>query len=277
MKNILVPTDFSPNAEKALNYAVQIAKQIKAEIFLIHAVELPDTPFNTPHSDSYQKISANINDQLHMISSSIHDTELIKVTTKLYTNLFIDSILEALTDFNIDFIVMGTIGSSGIQEKLFGSKTALTIGKSQVPVLAIPLLSKWEQPKKIMIALNELTFQNEILDPVFILADTFISTVQVAIFTDTDDDAVEQYKINQKKILEIRDKLINSNKNIDIQAVHLGGKHFYESLNKWVEEEKINMLVMLTHKRNLLESIFVRSKTKKMSYQTNIPLLAIPF
>ena len=37
------------------------------------------------------------------------------------------------------------------------------------------------------------------------------------------------------------------------------------------------MLAMITQKRSFLEAIFNRSKTKKMAYRTNIPLLAIPF
>ena len=45
MKKILVPTDFSPEANKALDFAVQIAKQAKAEIILIHACDLLNTTF----------------------------------------------------------------------------------------------------------------------------------------------------------------------------------------------------------------------------------------
>ena len=43
MKKILVPTDFSPNANKALDFAVQIAKQAQAEIILVHACNLVNT------------------------------------------------------------------------------------------------------------------------------------------------------------------------------------------------------------------------------------------
>ncbi len=155
MNRIVVPTDFSPNAEKALDYAVQIARQTKAEIFIMHSIELPDTPFNLPNSDSTSKIISNINDRLSMIRKSIYETELINVTTKLYTNNFISSVTEAIDEFKADFLIMGTIGNSGIQEKLFGSKTAVMIGKSPIPIMAIPLLSKWSIPSNILIAIND--------------------------------------------------------------------------------------------------------------------------
>ena len=49
-----------------------------------------------------------------------------------------------------------------------------------------------------------------------------------------------------------------------------------ENLKSWIDKNDIDILVMLTHKRSVLESIFNRSMTKKMSYNTEIPLLAIP-
>ena len=45
MKTILVPTDFSPNANKASDFAVQIAKPASAKIIVVHACDLPDLTF----------------------------------------------------------------------------------------------------------------------------------------------------------------------------------------------------------------------------------------
>ena len=41
MKTILVPTDFSANADKACQYAITLAKDLKAKIILMHAFETP--------------------------------------------------------------------------------------------------------------------------------------------------------------------------------------------------------------------------------------------
>src|SRR6188768_1364823 len=41
MKTILVPTDFSKNADNACKYAIGIAKETKAKIILMHAYETP--------------------------------------------------------------------------------------------------------------------------------------------------------------------------------------------------------------------------------------------
>jgi len=112
--------------------------------------------------------------------------------------------------------------------------------------------------------------------PVFQLANLYNAAVQVAIFTDTDDDYVEDFDEHKKKISVFGNKLKEQFPNTEIFAVHLAGKHFRETLQNWLNENKVDMLVMLTHRRNLIGSIFNSSMTKKMSYHTNIPLLAIP-
>ena len=140
MKKILVPTDFSPNAEKALNYAVQIAKKMNGELLLIHSVK----------SDNYEQDIKNAEAQLELIGKTITDSEGVKINTMVYFGPTENSIRVATGENNVDMIIMGTLGNSAISEKLFGSITASIIGKTTVPLLAIPLLSDWKIPQKIL-------------------------------------------------------------------------------------------------------------------------------
>ncbi len=127
-----------------------------------------------------------------------------------------------------------------------------------------------------MCSVNDFTIKEKMTTPVFQLANLYNAAVQVAIFTDTDDDYVEDFDEHKKKISVFGNKLKEQFPNTEIFAVHLAGKHFRETLQNWLNENKVDMLVMLTHRRNLIGSIFNSSMTKKMSYHTNIPLLAIP-
>lgn len=266
IKKILVPTDFSPNATKALDYAVQLSKKAKAEIFIIHSVESGMT-------DGEAK---DVPGKLDLLTKSIEKSEKIKVTNKVYTGISLYAILDSIEEFKIDLVVMGTLGNAKASKKIFGSRTASVIGKSPVPVLAIPLLSEWGTGTDIMLAINDFKIEDKTLDPVILLARCLNSAIQVAIFTDTDDDYVEDYDEHEKKIASFRDALKKKYPGLEFQAVHLASKHFKDSVLSWIEKNKISMLVMLTHKRNIIEGIFNRSLTKKLSYHTNIPLLAIP-
>ncbi len=266
MKRILVPTDFSPNADKALNFAVQLAKKTEGEIFLIHGIE----------SEMMDKEINNAGEKMALIKKSIADNEKIIITTKLFLGKPVQSVLNAIGECNTDVVVMGTLGNTALKEKIIGSITASVIGKSPVPVLAIPLLSEWKVPNKILLAINRFDEKETRLQPVIKLARLFGASVQATIFTDTDDDFVEDYDEHEEKIAAFRDILQAQYPDVEIHAVHLAGHHFSKSLNNWVDKNNIDILVMLTHKKNILESIFDRSKTKKMSYYINIPLLAIP-
>jgi nucleotide-binding universal stress UspA family protein len=171
---------------------------------------------------------------------------------------------------------MGTNGSSGFKEVVYGSRTAAVIGRSPVPVLAVPLLAEWKLPRKILLAVNKFNVPDKLLNPVITLAKYFSSSIQVTVFTDMDDDYVEDFQKNEARVADFRDSLRERYPDTDIHAVHLAGRHFRESLQGWIDKENIDMLVMLTHRRTLIGSIFNSSMTKKMSYHTNIPLLAIP-
>ena len=266
MKKILVPTDFSLNADKALNYAVQLAKKTGGEILLIHVVD----------SGEPENAGITAEEKMTPVINSIYAQEGVKASLKIYRGSIINTIAGAVGDCNADLVVMGTIGNSAIKEKIFGSRTAAVIGKSQVPVLAIPLLAEWKAPSRILAAINKFDQEDDTLAPLINLARLFGSAVQVAIFTDTDDDYVEDYDEHEGKIAVYTEQLKTSFPDVEIHAVHLAGKHFRENLENWISKNNIDILMMLTHKRNIVESIFNRSMTKKMSYHTEVPLLAIP-
>lgn len=266
MKRILVPTDFSPNADKALNFAVQIARKAGAELLLIHAVE------TLMADDDFRKMK----EKLDAVAASISSSEMVETSTRIFSDSSVNSVINAIYEHKPDLVVMGTNGSSGLKEVIYGSRTAAVIGRSPVPVLAIPLLADWKVPGKILMAVNKFNVPDKLLGPVIKLATYFGSSLQVTVFTDTNDDYVEDFNLHEQKIADFRDMLREKYPETEIHAVHLAGRHFRESLQGWIDKEGIDIVVMLTHKRTLIGSIFNSSMTKKMSYHTNVPLLAIP-
>ncbi len=279
MKAILIPTDFSPNANKALDFAVQIAKKASAKIIIIHACDLFDITFKDrikTEEEYNQKIIVEATTKLKMLKESIEGTEQLVAETQLYKGSAQDTILLAAGEYHADLIVMGTLGDSAIKEKIFGSKTAGIIGKSKAPVLAVPLLSEWYNPETISLAVNNFEEKPGITALVFELAGLFKAKVQVALFTDKIAAGSIDYLQDERNISAYEIKIKAKYKNININASHLDGYNFQDTLDSYIAEEKVDMLAMVTHKRNFLEGIFNRSMTRKMSYHTRIPLLALP-
>jgi len=140
MKRILVPTDFSEHAEDALKVAAQIAKKNNSEIIILHMLELPHQSndaimggISIPESMLFMK---KANEMLDEVASrpyldDIPITEVVKMDKPIH------GITQISKDYDIDLIIMGSHGSSGVEELLIGSNTEKVVRNSEIPVLII--------------------------------------------------------------------------------------------------------------------------------------------
>src|SRR5690606_9105952 len=104
MKRILVPTDFSLNANKALDYALHIAAAAKASIVLVHILERTQNldveklmlPYNA-HSESIKQAT----EQLETLATAASATG-VQIDWDLYNGSPADSILQAIADIGPD-------------------------------------------------------------------------------------------------------------------------------------------------------------------------------
>lgn len=281
MKKILVPTDFSGCANNAVDFAVQSAKILPAEIVLLHAFEVQGnlyTDYMGVNREFNQSLMEDAGQKLEQVKKSIEEAEEVAVSTIIYKGTVKDAVMETTIAVNADLIVMGTLGASGFKEKFLGSKTASIIGSVNIPVMAIPYEYEWKKPETFLLATNHFEKEPAILDCVFELADLYMAKVQVAVFTDEDDDKAATYMEHIRKTPQY-EKLLKQQYNEEtLSAKHLYGLEFEETLQKHIEEKGIDILVMITYqkKESIWKRIFNPSKTKKMSYHINIPLLAIP-
>ncbi len=279
MKTILVPTDFSPNATKALDYAAQLAQMAGANIVIMHVTDLTHASMNEnvilPEAFDKDIIDA-ANEKLNILVQVTREISGQKVDKQLYNGFVTDAIEEAAKENNADLVVMGTLGNAAIKEKLFGSITAKLISHLPVPILAIPLLYEWEIPKNILLAVNHFDEQPSTLLPIIELARLLGATLNVTIFTNEDRAGAVDYLQHKKDIDLFCRNMQHDFPELNIVPAPVYGHNFEDAITNYIAENPTEMLVMITHKRNFLESIFSRSMTRKMSYHTDIPLLSIP-
>lgn len=139
-KNLLVPTDFSENANSALQFAKILAKDSSFNIHLLHVIE--------------QAISEEEKDEIKKNSLAL-EMEIQKdfpdnsVKVFIEEGKFIQTLLNQLDKVPYENIVMGTNGVSGLKQRWLGSNTFQTIDKSPVHVWAIPLEIKNTKPRNL--------------------------------------------------------------------------------------------------------------------------------
>lgn len=279
MKKILVPTDFSEYAGNAVDFAVHTAKVLPAEITLLHSYEINSslyTDYMGVNKEFNLAILNEAKEKLAALKKVIEEKNDMVVVTSISTESLQDAIIKSTEEEKFDLIVMGTLGASGIKEKLWGSRTATTIGKSKIPVMVIPGEYEWEKPQKILFATNQFEKDPAILDFIFELAGLYMANVQVAVFTDEDGDKAGTFLDHKRKISEYEEFLKENYSEETLTSAHLYGEKFEETLHDFIKENNIDMLAMVTYPHKFWNRIFNPSKTKRMSYHTKVPLLAIP-
>ncbi len=140
MKKILVPVDFSNTSENALKVAVQLAKKNGSELQILHVIELAESLFGAEQF--------NVNDEQIIFFMKMAEKRFTKFLEKEYLeDLDLKkhvepgsaalAIKETVAANEIDIIVMGSNGATGLEEIVIGSNTEKVVRYSDVPVLVV--------------------------------------------------------------------------------------------------------------------------------------------
>jgi len=143
--HILIPTDFSAVANNALSYAIDLAKKTGAQIHVLHVKHVPVMDASFP-AETYQIYLDEIDKAAKMgmeeLEKNILKTSGVKYDLQTVMGFVHDELQHFVKRHDIDLIVMGTTGASGLQEIFIGSNAASVVSKSEVPVMVIPHLAK---------------------------------------------------------------------------------------------------------------------------------------
>lgn len=143
-KTILVPTDGSSLAEKAVGPAVDMARQFGGKIVAISVAEPPSTALlyegggATAALDNYQERAHEAAqkhvDRIRDMASAANVPCDTVVATGLYPY---DEIVAAATKYGCDMISIGSHGRKGLSRLFAGSETQKVLAHSTIPVLVV--------------------------------------------------------------------------------------------------------------------------------------------
>ncbi|WP_020597739.1 universal stress protein [Spirosoma panaciterrae] len=271
METILVPIDFSKNSENALHFASNLAEKRQARLIVFHS-------YHTHHTSAY--VSANSFDRelrtlkehtdqklkdlyAHVGGSTLATTEFVSSDTEFH-----EEMLRLVTERGIDLIVMGTQGSgSRLEGNLFGTNTSWVVEKVKCPVIAIPENQPLEAVKEIVYASDYVPGDIDNLQQLMPIAQAFNASVTVIHITkDESADAVKTLaRFEQQVKTEIGTP--------GIRFRLIKGASIEKTLDQYIAENKVDLLVMSAHQRSLPEKLFGKSMTKIMTLYSHISLM----
>lgn len=137
---ILVPTDFSDTSQKALQFGVRLANFLKADLHLVHSIDLP--AIEEMHR-SYPFSKANLPDSCELnvdpvLQKTLENHSLIgKPVVATLVGDPASEILKYAESQHSDFVVMGTHGKKALERIFLGSVTSAVVSKSKIPVITL--------------------------------------------------------------------------------------------------------------------------------------------
>lgn len=279
MKNILVTSDFSKNANVAIRYAIRLSKLMNYKLVVFHCVfQSPYTVIKAKQENRLEDyIKKDEEEKTKLLKKSVLDAykylgySKIPGSTTVFASfnpLFIEKTIEVANTYNAAFIIMGTHGASGINKVLFGSNTSIMISKSSIPVLAIPENYRYKKIKTILYSSDLENFSNEI-KKVIEFAKPLNAEINV-LYLDYGTDYGNEN-------ISTATEFINTTNypKINLLKKEATNKPLLEQVKKYMDDHNQQWLVMFTKKRSFWTKIISGSKTVEYSMKLTVPLLSI--
>ncbi len=273
MKVILVATDYSKEAENAVEYAAAAAQVVGARVVLFHLYKLSVHAMNSrlgPGSfdDLYKASRKRLDERAAEISARYS----IRAEADWHKDDFYSELKQSITHFNADIVVLG-MAEKSLEQDMLGNTTTSVIHRLRFPVLAVPYGVRFEGIKTILFAADILRGVHlEVLEKVKEVAADF-GAEQVEIFHVSD------------KVKEIEKAGIRASAESMFGEGVDGVRYFYKNvesntviseIQKELLEVKADMLIMVPNRYGFWGSLIHRSKTRIMASGSDVPLLSLP-
>ncbi len=272
MKTIILPTDFSDNAWKAMCYAADIYHQTPCKFYIVNTYSLPVNygesgiimPVEPLHEESEKQLKRLLDE-----FKELDHHQSSEFVTK--------SILGALTDSIKDIdeksddstvIIMGTKGASGMGELFFGTMTTNIIKNSKSPVICVPNQADLKTPRNILFAIDDqLISSKKVVEPFLDIAKEWQSNIMTVHINSDEEDNIE------KKSVQIASDYYLEDVEHTFQSIK--GEFIEDELNRFARHNETDLIVMTKRDKGFWKNLFQTSHTKNMVFYSKIPIMVL--
>ncbi|KXK21111.1 MAG: universal stress protein [Saprospiraceae bacterium] len=267
MKTILVPTDFSETAEKALNAAVHIGGFQQTDLVLMHT-SLPTEGVN---SNVYAAIYIHEyletkRKNLNLLADKVRETGYKgKIKTDNKVDFTVPSIVNAAEEFDADLVVMGSTGSSGLAGVFLGSIAGGVLSKIERPLFLITKDFALPEGGDLLIGTDYKTRPDKnSLEILRFFKEQLNFSLNLVHISHGDEVSINKEAFVNNHF----DGMIDSH--VDVPGAKVEG-----ALMKIKEKYQNAVLCTITRKRSWFESLFSHSVSRSLTHYSDIPLLCL--
>lgn len=276
MNTIIACTDFSPNANNAVQYAAALAEATKARLMLFHhfVYPVPATDLPMAFSSVFVDDATNAMEQrLQEIKAGLLKTYAIEIDCLLRSWDFSIDLETVFEDEKADLVVMGINGHSAVMNALVGSISATTIRRGKLPLLIVPPGVTYHPIEKILFPCDDHGIEEAgILKPLLRLAIHFDAYIEVLTLFDLKNtpELVPQGSLSEaKNTLEILLASARHGYSFENESAIDKGI-LYEA-----ERSSADLIAMIPHHHSFWSNLLNQSKTQQVAVAIKLPLLVL--
>ncbi|WP_312789789.1 universal stress protein [Sphingobacterium sp.] len=272
MKNLLLLTDFSDNAYASARYAAQLAPLWGIEkVVLYHTYEVIPTVGTEPvvisNAEILEEKQKDLNTWQQELMLLFPQGIAWKSILEEYELSY--GVNRTCAEEDIDLVIVGTAGKSGLKKLLLGSNTLKLIENCHTPLLVVPSRAEFRVPKKMLIATNlkevQLKLNRLLVNTSEVLRKSEVYVVHVT-KEDPANKAVNAEITVMQDLLAPYHPIYSYILNSDIAL----------GINQYINENHIDMMVTFHRDKGLLSRIFNTSIAQKMAWKSQAAMMVIP-
>lgn len=259
-RNILFPTDLSPESANSLNAVLPFINAGKNKLLLLFAAQRQRKALNADKVAIEEAFDAFIA-RCPLLPEAKYERHWEFKLSK-------DLILQESDKVDCDLIIMPTKGAKGI-DRLWGSKTEAVVRDAIVPVIVLPYGASLEKIKRIILAVDYSEDScHHRLSPLLHLADHMKTEIEVLTINQQESQLSRQEKILRKQ-LKYR-----------LQDLPHRFSHHFESeigdgIINYAVKHEASLIAIMPRDYHFLESLFRESVSRKMIFESPLPLLIL--
>ena len=286
---ILVPVDFSEFTLKTCEFAFGLAKEINCSIKLMHVYFSSFYPTSIPFGDTFtgqpalegmykdihENVELEMKDLVSKLKIRIAEGTIpdVDYSYTLREGLPEEEVVSYSKKIRPCAIVMGTRGSNKKEQDLIGSVTAEVIEGCKTPIFAIPENS----PLHSISEMNNIVFLTNFQEREFLAIATLMEFVKnYPIRVSFVHVAKKEDRWNEIKLTGLNNYFREHYPNIQTDYTVIDGNEgIPEAIEKFVNENTIDMISLSSSPRNIFARMFNPGIARRMLFHTNTPLLVI--
>ena len=266
MEKLLVATDGSEFSKSAIREAINLAKICSSKLIAVSIVKT-NPEFEDFVPQVIEKLEKEVIRYLESIKNRASKENVdCEIIVHLSEEPYQDIIDEAAKN-QVNMIIVGTHGRTGLKRLMMGSVTAKVIGHSTCNVLVVPVTAKVEC-KNILIATDGSRYSDAAAIEAIGISKRCGSSL-IVISVATSDEEIKSAEDNVKKVVELAEKEGIKTDGLAVKGIP------YEAIVDASKRKGADLIVVGSHGRTGLERLLMGSVTERVIGHSESAVLVV--